>query len=165
MTGYRLTAVRNVAVASASAYGSGTYGDADVPYGQRATDPADQAAYVTVPGGTIPIRIRTGESVLTLTMQVVAFGGPFEDGEGTILDLSTVATARLHLQRLTPSPTLVYEFDLTIDAPGDKLSYTFADGDLTEPGQYRPLVVATFASGRRLTLPVHNAPTITVTES
>lgn len=159
---HRLRIVRNIS-ASGATYGSGDYGDGI--YGERATDPADQQSYVALtPSGTTDIRVRAGDSQRTITLVIVAFGGPFEDGEGSVLDLSTVDTATLHLERVSRGARIAKELAMTVDTGNDQLARKLTASDFAEPGRYAAHVVLTFTSGRQLTVPPVEPPTITVTE-
>jgi hypothetical protein len=153
--GFQLRLLRGISV-SGSTYGSGDYGVGT--YGERASDPADLQLYEAVPvdaglGAGVTMRARVGATP-TLSYQIIAFGGPFEDGEGSVLDLSTVSEARLRLDRVSAGQHAVFNYDLTIDTINDKLTRTLNSVDLPLPGTFRLVIVLIFTSGRRMTVPV-----------
>jgi len=169
--GQRLRLVQNVTAAGAN-YGTGNYGDADGIYGERATDPANLLNYVAVPTtgglGSTPyaLELSVGDAFPTDPgFQIIAFGGPFEDQEGTILDLSTVSTAVLRATKMSAGPAADLEQTLTIDAVNDILTRTMTTADFAVAGIYRAAFVIDFTSGRRMTIPAHAQFQIKVTDT
>jgi hypothetical protein len=170
MLGHRLRLVQNVTAAGAE-YGTGNFGDADGIYGERATDPANLLNYVTVPlagglGSTSVLELHVGDRFpVDLDFQIIAFGGPFEDQEGAILDLSTVSTAVLRATKQSVGTAADVELSMTIDAGTDVLTRAMTVTDFTIAGSYRAAIVCDFTSGRRMTVPASEQFAIKVTDT
>ena len=138
--GHRLRITQAIAAAG-SLYGTGNFGDAI--YGQRPSDTANLLSYIAVPlDFSDGIEARAGDAFpADVRFQVIAFGGPFEDNEGTILDLSDVKTAWLR-------------------------AYPTDRNDLRDVGVYRAAIILIFKeSNRRMTVPVHDQFTIKVSDA
>ena len=167
---HRLRLIQNISVPGVS-YGNVALDYGDGIYGTRATDPADLQVYVAVPltsGLSAPhaFRARVGDAFPNdnFAFRVVAFGGPFESGEGTVLDLSTVSAAELRLDRVSWGHPVAIGLRLTVDGTADTLTRTMTDGDLTDPGTYRMGIILTFLSERQLTIPAHDNRTLLVSD-
>jgi hypothetical protein len=158
-TRLRLRFVSGVSL-SAATYGSGTYGSQT--YGQSATDPLAAYRYLVVP---LPAGSPTNPSWLYRQRDSWPdFKARLLYGEGA-LDLTPVATAKLLLAPIDGRAPVVYLFDLTMpDRVGGYVRRVWAATDLVDAGVYRALIMLTFASGRRLTLPGNDSLRFVVTQ-
>jgi hypothetical protein len=160
-TRLRLRFVSGVSV-TASTYGSGNYGGAQT-YGQSATDPLAAYRYLIVP---LPAGSPTDPSWLYRGRDSWPdFNARILYGDGA-LDLTGVDTAALLLAPADGRTTPVrLSFGLTMpDRPGGYVRRVWAAGDLIDAGVYRALVMLTFLSGRRLTLPGNDNVRFVVTQ-
>jgi hypothetical protein len=134
----------------AATYGSGNYGSQT--YGQEATDPLAAFRYLVVP---LPAGSPTNPSWLYRQHDSWPdFNARIMYGAGT-LDLSAVLTAMLLLTPIDgrSSPQRL-DFELTMpDRPGGHVRRVWGVNDLIGAGVYRALIMLTFTSGRRLTMP------------
>ena len=148
-TRLRLRFVSGVSFPAAT-YGSGNYGTQT--YGQSATDPLSAYRYFVVP---LPAGAPTNPSWLYRQRDSWPdFRARILYGEGP-LDLSAVAAATLVLTPIDGRATPPWmSFNLTMpDRAGGYLARVWAPTDLIEPGVYRALIMLTFTSTRRFTLP------------
>jgi hypothetical protein len=126
--GHHLRLIQNVSAPGVS-YGNVAvnYGDIDGTYGELATDPANLISYVAVPLGSglnsrHVAKVRVGDYLPGLAFRPMAFGGPFEDQEGTILDLSTVAAATLQMDRISAGGSVTRVAPMTIDSTANTVT-------------------------------------------
>jgi hypothetical protein len=144
-TRFRLRFVTGVTL-SARTYGAGTYGDGT--YGEQASDPLASIRYtlIPLPAGypTVPSWLyRSGDSGGTFQALVMSDSGP--------LDLSAIDNAQLVL---TPIDGQTGNLTFLLGLPDvGTVERTWLPGDLSDAGTYRAVVVFTFTSGRRLTVP------------
>lgn len=163
---HRLRLIQNLSAPGVS-YGNVAANYGDEIYGERATDPVNLLVYVAVPltsglGGRHAFRARIGDIYPgdDLAFRPMAFGGPYEAGEGTVLDLSTVDTATLQIDRVSAGPPVTVTDTMTVDDVADTV--TSSTLVIAEPGTYRVSVVLVFLSGRSMTLPIHDNRTMLV---
>jgi hypothetical protein len=153
-TRLRLRFVTGISVSGAT-YGSGNYGTQT--YGQSATDPLAAYRYLVVPlpagSPTNPSWLyRQHDSWPDFRARIVGDAST----DLAPLDLAPVAQATLDLAPIDGQVlTSPLSFPLTVTAPATsgQLGRVWAANDLIEAGVYRALIVLTFTSGRRLTLP------------
>lgn len=142
----------------AATYGSGLYGTQT--YGQQATDPLASRFYAAMPwpGGTPNApswMYRQNDMLPAFGCQVRSIEGP--------MDLTAVADAVLVLSPFNPDLSVYGVFPLTLgSALTGRLSRTWLEGDLADPGTYRATVVLRFTSGRRLTVPFDDRHTFVI---
>jgi hypothetical protein len=150
-TRYRLRFVTGVALTSAT-YGSGNYGSQT--YGTVASDPVPSLRYRLVPwpGGylTDPAwEYRQGDTRPAFKATLLSQEGP--------LALVGVAQATLVLTPMDGQEE-VRTYALTVTGPSSSGAYwlgrNWETGDIDPAGVYRAGVVITYASGRRLTVPI-----------
>ncbi len=165
---HRVRLIQNLSAAGIS-YGNASLNYGDEVYGERASDPADLLAYVAVPltaglGSPHAFRARVGDAFPDdlIAFRVMAFGGPFEAAEGTVLDLATVSSAQLRIDRVSWGHPVASGLALTINGASDTLTRNMTVDDFTDPGTYRMAILLTFASGRRMTIPPHDNRTLHV---
>jgi len=165
---YHLELIPDISVPGIS-YGSIDVDYGDGIYGQRATDPTDLQTYVAVPVASsynapylIEAHVADVFPADPIAFRIMAFGGPFEAASGAILDLVTVNTADLILDRISTGPPVQAVLPMTINLASNTVIRDMEVTDLTDPGIYRLAIVMTFVSGRRLTVPANDYTTMRV---
>lgn len=151
---FHVRLVTGGATAAAATYGAGTFGDADLTYGQE----QGESAYLGVEYHVLPVgawhpaqpgwTFRKGDTLRPFGLIVVNGDDPTER-----LDLDAVTSARVAIRQLgfgiTPN---VQTFDLSLNTTDDIFERTWLPDDLDVPGTYQLSLEITFDTGRIRTL-------------
>jgi len=139
--------------AASGNYGSGTFGDTELTYGQEATDPTLTGTnYRLLPlAGSRPRKpawqYRVGDTLLRWQAMIVDPVDP-----SSRMSLVPVTQAALIIELMDPARAYWYRgfaLDLGVD---DVLTRVWGVGDLPVPGLFRATVVMDFDTGRRMSV-------------